>query len=114
MARLIPNGTFSPFVSFRWLSGIARSVDFGGTIDQIAFDNITLGSEVPGGGDLIPEPASMILLGTGLAGVIGVQKIRDGVKLLKPRRSFCIYRTENGASPHDLRHFQFDANRNRT
>lgn len=69
-----PTGQFSPFVAFGVsFDGIARSVDFGGTVNQIGFDNITLGSEIPGG--VIPEPATMVLLGTGLAGVIG-QKLR--------------------------------------
>jgi hypothetical protein len=31
--------------------GVARSVDFGGTADQIGFDNVTLGSTQAGGGD---------------------------------------------------------------
>ncbi len=56
---------FCPFepigVSF---SGTAMSVDFGGTANQIAFDNITLGSSTPVG---TPEPATLALLGTGLA-----------------------------------------------
>ena len=45
-----PTGVFSPLlpigVSF---AGIARSVDFGGTINQVGFDNITLGAATPGG-----------------------------------------------------------------
>ncbi len=54
-----PTGEFSPFepigVTF---SGTARSVDFGGTVNQIAFDNITLGSGTPGGGNApLPVPA---------------------------------------------------------
>ena len=58
-------GAFCPFepigVSF---AGTAMSVDFGGTANQIAFDNITLGSSTPVG---TPEPATLALLGTGLA-----------------------------------------------
>lgn len=51
-----PTGQFSPLLPFGVnFDGIARSVDFGGTIDRIGFDNITLGSETPEI-DPIPEP----------------------------------------------------------
>jgi len=64
-----PTGAFSPFfpigVAF---DGIAKSVDFGGTVNQIGFDNITLGASSPGGGPTIPEPASMLLFGLGTVG----------------------------------------------
>lgn len=40
--------------------GVALSVDFGGTIDQIGFDNITPGSDVPGGAEPEPEPQASI------------------------------------------------------
>ena len=44
-----PTGTFSPFVPIgASFAGTARSVDFGGTVNQIAFDNITLGASIPG------------------------------------------------------------------
>ena len=56
-----PNGQFSPFlpigVSF---SGIAKSVDFGGTANQIGFDNITLGATIPGGSTQVPEPFTIV------------------------------------------------------
>lgn len=50
-------------------AGIARSVDFGGTNNQIAFDDITLGSATAGGG-AVPEPATwaMMMLGFGTVG----------------------------------------------
>ncbi len=53
-------------------SGVAHSVDFGGTANQIAFDNITLGSSTPG----TPEPSSMALLGAGFAGLVGTLRRR--------------------------------------
>lgn len=49
--------------------GIAKSVNFGGAARFIAFDNITLGSDTPG---RVPEPGSMMLLGSGLLGLAGV------------------------------------------
>ena len=43
-----PQGEFSPFVPIGvTFDGIAQSIDFGGTIDEIGFDNITFGSATP-------------------------------------------------------------------
>jgi hypothetical protein len=70
-----PNGDFSPFfpvgVAF---SGTAKSIDFGGTADQIGFDNITFGSATPGG--QVPEPSTLFLLGIGLAGMVWIARKR--------------------------------------
>jgi hypothetical protein len=55
-----PNGAYSPFVPIGVsFNGVAKSVDFGGTADYIAFDNITLGASVPGG---VPDGASTLAL----------------------------------------------------
>jgi hypothetical protein len=63
-----PNGSFCHWtpigVSFL---GLARSIDFGGTVNQTAYDNITFGSATPG--DNVAEPATLTLLGLGLAGL---------------------------------------------
>jgi len=50
-------------------AGTAHSVDFGGSANFIAFDNITLGASTPGNGG-VPEPASWALMlgGFGLVG----------------------------------------------
>jgi len=46
-----PTGQFSPLVPIGvTFAGTAHSVDFGGTVNQVGFDNITLGSGTPGGG----------------------------------------------------------------
>lgn len=58
-----PNGAFNCWtpigVAF---AGIAKSIDFGGTVNQIGFDNVTFGSVTPG----VPFPATLLLLGGGL------------------------------------------------
>jgi len=49
-------------------AGTAKSVDFGGAADQVAFADVTIGSATAGGGDTdVPEPASLLLVGVGLA-----------------------------------------------
>ncbi len=48
--------------------GIARSVDFGGSQNQVAFANITIGSITPGNGG-IPEPATWAMMIIGFTGV---------------------------------------------
>lgn len=59
-----PTGQFSPLVpvgvSF---AGTARSVDFGGTVNQIGFDNITFGSQVPnpGSGECTPSATTLCI-----------------------------------------------------
>lgn len=57
-------------------SGLARSVDFGGTVNQVGFDNITFGSTDP---NKVPEPASLALAALALAAG-GVARRRRAVQ----------------------------------
>lgn len=82
-----PTGAFSPFVPLGVaFDGVARSIDFGGTINQIGFDNITFGSVDPLDGNTVtppgpsptavPVPASLSFLigGVGLLGLFGTRR----------------------------------------
>ena len=62
-----PNGAFSPFVPIGvTFAGTARSVDFGGSVSQVGFDNITIGSAAPGNGNGTATCASEGYTGTKL------------------------------------------------
>lgn len=68
-----PNGAFSNWaIGSLGFAGTALSIDFGGTVNQVAYDNITFGSENP---NPTPEPGTLALLGFGLAG-LGVARRR--------------------------------------
>ncbi|WP_282605698.1 hypothetical protein [Pelagibius sp. Alg239-R121] len=53
--------------------GIARSVDFGGTLNQVGFDDITFGSATPGRprATVVPSPGTLSLFSVGLIGLAG-------------------------------------------
>ena len=73
-----PNGvpTFSYNYAF-WepigvsFSGTAESALFSGSANYIAFDDVTLGASRPPGA---PEPATILLLGSGLVGLAALKK----------------------------------------
>jgi hypothetical protein len=56
-------------------SGVAESVVFAGSENEIAFADITLGASlVPPPPSTVPEPSSFVLLGSGLLGLAGAAR----------------------------------------
>lgn len=61
-----PNGAFSNWkIGSLAFAGTAKSIDFGGTVNQVGYDNVTFGSTNPN----VPEPGSLALAGLALAGL---------------------------------------------
>jgi hypothetical protein len=59
---------FCPFIPIGVaFAGTAMSISFNGVANQIVFDDVTFGSVAPP--TPAPEPASIIILGSGLAGL---------------------------------------------
>jgi hypothetical protein len=72
-----PNGTFCNWtaagVAF---NGTARSINFGGTAGSTGFDDITFGSATAGGGQGVPLPGTVALLGLGVIPLLARKKSR--------------------------------------
>lgn len=58
--------------------GTARSIDFGGGVNAIGYDDITFGSSTPGGSSPVPVPATLGLFSLALAGLVARRKISRG------------------------------------
>lgn len=85
-----PTGTYCNWTPIgASFDGIAKSVDFGGTVMHTGYDNVTLGSATPGGAPQIssfqsraislPEPATWLLLSLGLMGLSSFQRCKTNV-----------------------------------
>lgn len=59
--------------------GTAESIDFGGTANQIVFDDITFGSSTPGPPSSTPEPGYLILVSAGFAAIALVRSRRSRI-----------------------------------
>lgn len=56
-------------------AGLARSIDFAGTANMVAFDDITFGSATAGGGaSPVPVPATAALVGAGMFALLRGKK----------------------------------------
>lgn len=65
-----PLGTYCNFTAIGLgFAGMAHSIDFTGTANYVAFDNVTFGATAP-----VPEPGAWAMLGTGLFGLAGLRR----------------------------------------
>lgn len=70
-----PNGEFCNWTAVGVeFEGVARSVDFTGTVNNVGFDNVTLGASTPT--PAVPEASTVLLCSTGMAGLLGWHALR--------------------------------------
>jgi len=70
-----PSGTFCNWTAAGvGFSGIAKSINFGGTANQTAFDDITFGSVTAGDVGNVPEPTSLLLSGAALLALLATRR----------------------------------------
>ena len=85
-----PTGTFCNWTPVgAGFSGIAKSVDFGGTVRHTGYDNVTFGSAIPVGAPQrlafqtvaipLPEPATWALFTVGLIGLSSIPRCKTNV-----------------------------------
>ena len=85
-----PTGTFCNWTPVgASFDGIAKSVDFGGTVKHVGYDNVTFGSAIPFGAPQrlafqtmaipLPEPATWTLFTLGLIGLSSFQRCKSNV-----------------------------------
>lgn len=68
-----PGGPYSNWsIGSLGFAGTAMSIDFGGTANYIAYDDVTFGSITPG----VPEPSTYALMALGLVGISLVTRRR--------------------------------------
>lgn len=69
-----PNGDFCNWTAVgASFAGVAMSIDFGGTVNQVGYDNITFGSATPIDPNPVPEPATLALSALAL-GALGLNR----------------------------------------
>ena len=85
-----PTGTYCNWTPIgASFDGVAQSVDFGGTVRHIIYDNVTFGSAIPVGGTQrlvfqpmaipLPEPATWALFSLGLIGLSSIQRCKTNI-----------------------------------
>lgn len=77
-----PTGTYCPFVPMgKSFSGAAKSSDFTGSVNQVAFDNLTLGSDTPVG----PAPTASAMSTWSIVLVTALIAVTTGLVIRRRR-----------------------------